>query len=71
MTSQIRAIEDRVYRHLLQSTTAIDAAVDGTTLTAPNKVLAKAPLAAELTAVKAKRSDEGRRKATAILDPLV
>jgi hypothetical protein len=71
MTAQVRAIEDQVYRALLKLDAAIDAAVDGTTLTAPNKVTAKAALKVERDGVRAKRSDQARRVATAVLDPLV
>jgi hypothetical protein len=70
MTAQVRAIEDQVYRGLLKTTATINAAVDTTSLSAGNKTTAKAALAAELDGVRAKRSDQARRVATVILDPL-
>jgi hypothetical protein len=70
MTAQVRSVEDQTYRGLLKLDAAIDAAGDETSLTAPNKVLAKAALKIERDAVRAKRSDQGRRIAVAALDPL-
>jgi hypothetical protein len=71
MLPGVRALEAEVYAGLVRLDAVIDSRVATSGLTAGSRPAAAAALKAEAAAVRAKRSNQGRRASIAVLDALV